>query len=63
MRHELELPKLNAATATTVSVPNSAGLGASSSGNEVGSHRLDLLIKLVPRFDPSDRCAFIFHVI
>ena len=47
MQHELELAKLNATNAIAVNVPNSAG-------NEVGCHRLDLLIKLMPRFDPSD---------
>ena len=50
MQHELELAKLNAANATAASVPNSAGSGAPSSGNEASSHRLDLLIKLVPRY-------------
>jgi hypothetical protein len=39
-------------------VQNSAGSGASSSGNCVGGQRLDLLIKLVSRFDPSDLHLF-----
>jgi hypothetical protein len=53
MQHDLELARLNSAHVAT-SVQSSAGSGASNSGNGAGSQRLDLLIKLVPRFDPSD---------
>jgi hypothetical protein len=53
MQHDLELARLNSAHVAT-SVQSSAGSGASNSGNGAGSQRLDLLIKLVPRFNPSD---------
>ena len=51
MQHELELAKLNSANNALAS--SSAGFGTSGTSS-VGNQRLDLLIKLVPRFDPSD---------
>jgi hypothetical protein len=49
---QLELPKLNVANYSVVS--NSVGLGSHVAVDGIGDQILNLLIKPMPRFDPSD---------
>jgi hypothetical protein len=56
MQNELELARLNAVNSSVV--PSSADSGTHGAVDGIGNQRLDLLIKLVPRFDPADEHLF-----